>query len=79
MRDSGFHFQRFQGAASRFNKSDKTLDFMGCNSFQPHLQQASIKSTILSQLLSQFSTKRSQSAGRASMLNRPSCRFFWRK
>jgi hypothetical protein len=27
--DSGFHFHRFQRAASRFNKSDKTLDSIG--------------------------------------------------
>ena len=34
--EHGFHFQRFQGVASRFNKSDKTLDFIGSNSLRPH-------------------------------------------
>jgi hypothetical protein len=27
--DSGFHFQRFQRAALRFKKGDKTIDFIG--------------------------------------------------
>jgi hypothetical protein len=51
--DLKFHFLRFRGAASRFNKSGKTIDFIGWNAVSKAAARRFIGKGILSQLLSQ--------------------------
>jgi hypothetical protein len=71
--DSGFHFQHFHGAASRFKKSDKTLYPGGLNT----LSSASIagfkRTAILSQLVSQSVPSVHSLAKRPNSKTTPHC------